>query len=146
MRPHIPARSKAWCFPILPFRPCPSIHHVGVIRDPELIHTWLRRATRLVLPTYADNYPNVVIEALLNGTPVIAYEVGGIPTQLTAMPDCAIVKKGDIDGLAGLLKQATPPTPAARTRLARLARSRWSAGAIVDKYLELYASVSVTMP
>jgi len=48
--------------------PCPS-HEVA---------QWLAAANVLALPSYNEGYPNVVIEALSCGRPVIATNVGGI--------------------------------------------------------------------
>jgi glycosyltransferase involved in cell wall biosynthesis len=51
-----------------------------------------------VNPTHVDNFPTTNLEALACGTPVVTYDTGGSPEQITR--DCGIiVKKGDISGL-----------------------------------------------
>lgn len=40
-------------------------------------------ATVLVCPTYQDNYPTVIMEAVACGTPVVAYDTGGCPELVT---------------------------------------------------------------
>jgi teichuronic acid biosynthesis glycosyltransferase TuaC len=45
----------------------------------QKVAEWLAAANVLALPSYSEGYPNVVIEALSCGRPVIATDVGGIP-------------------------------------------------------------------
>ena len=40
------------------------------------------KASLLVLPSYIDNSPNVVSEAIVAGVPVVATRVGGIPWMI----------------------------------------------------------------
>jgi hypothetical protein len=54
--------------------------------------------------TREDNYPNVVIESLLCGTPVVAFDIGGIAEQIE--PGCGfLIPFGDIESAAILLNQ-----------------------------------------
>lgn len=51
-----------------------------------------------VNPTLEDNYPTVNIEALACGTPVVAFNTGGIKEQI--MPGCGyVIDKGDVNKL-----------------------------------------------
>jgi glycosyltransferase involved in cell wall biosynthesis len=52
---------------------------VGRTNDPFEL---LREKDLLVVPSLFDSYPNVVLEALHTGTPVIGSRVGGIPDIL----------------------------------------------------------------
>lgn len=46
---------------------------------PEMVVEFLKRTDVLVLPTHTDAFPNVILEAMAAGLPVIATAVGGIP-------------------------------------------------------------------
>ncbi len=58
-----------------------------------------------VNPTYVDNYPTTNLEALACGTPVITYDTGGSVEAVLESGVGAIVKKGDIEGLANAIMQ-----------------------------------------
>jgi glycosyltransferase involved in cell wall biosynthesis len=45
----------------------------------EGVATWMAAADLITLPSYREGCPNVVIEALASGRPVVATDVGGIP-------------------------------------------------------------------
>ena len=58
------------------------------------------RARGLILPSYSEGYPRVLIEAMLRGTPVIASRVGGIPEIVHDGEDGYLVPPGDPQLLA----------------------------------------------
>lgn len=66
---------------------------------------WFRAADLLCLPSYNEGVPNVVLEAMASGTPVVATRVGGIPEVLPA--DAGIlVPPRDAAALAAALLDA----------------------------------------
>ena len=48
-------------------------------RNPDEVARWLAASNVFCLPSYSEGCPNVVIEALACGRPVVASDVGGIP-------------------------------------------------------------------
>lgn len=65
----------------------------------------LRRATALVLPSYSEGLPNVILEALATRTPVISTSVGGLAELLDDGVNASIVPPANVAGLlAGLRK------------------------------------------
>lgn len=51
----------------------------------EALPQWLAESHALILPSYREGVPNVIMEALASGTPVVATSVGGIPEVVTPM-------------------------------------------------------------
>jgi glycosyltransferase involved in cell wall biosynthesis len=74
-------------------------------RSPAEVARWLAAADVFCLPSYSEGCPNVVLEALSCGRPVVASEVGGIPEIVGG--HCGIlVPPGDSGALAAALKEA----------------------------------------
>lgn len=59
-----------------------------------------RAADIYVHPARADTFPNVILEALACGIPVVASAVGGIPEQILDGRTGKLVQEGDADELA----------------------------------------------
>lgn len=51
---------------------------------PEEVAEEMRRSSLLFLPSISEGWPNVVMEALACGIPVVASNVGGIPDQINS--------------------------------------------------------------
>jgi glycosyltransferase involved in cell wall biosynthesis len=71
----------------------------------EQVATWLAAADVFCLPSYSEGCPNVVLEALACGRPVVATDVGGIPELVDST--CGIlVPPRDAEKLAVALEAA----------------------------------------
>jgi len=66
---------------------------------------WLAAADLFCLPSHSEGCPNVVVEALACGRPVVATSVGGIPEMVDGASGM-LVPPGDVDSLATAIQQA----------------------------------------
>lgn len=81
-----------------------QIRFLGIKKPPEVAE-WLAACDVFCLPSLSEGCPNVAIEALSCGRPVVGSNVGGIPELLNA--GCGImVPAGDPDMLACALREA----------------------------------------
>lgn len=82
-----------------------SILFTGSIPQRE-VALWLKRAKILCLPSRNEGTPNVVVEALACGVPVVASRVGGIPHLVCDGINGFLASPGDASALAKALTAA----------------------------------------
>lgn len=69
------------------------------------VPVWMRAADVFCLPSVREGCPNVILEALASGRPVVASRVGGIP-ELTRPDNALLVPPSDPAALAQALRDA----------------------------------------
>ncbi|HEX7801982.1 MAG TPA: glycosyltransferase [Pseudoxanthomonas sp.] len=74
-------------------------------QPPAEVARWMAASDLVTLPSYSEGHPNVLVEALACGRPVVATPVGGIPEVVDAESGI-LVPARDADALAVGLAQA----------------------------------------
>jgi glycosyltransferase involved in cell wall biosynthesis len=87
------------------------------------IRPWIEACDLLVNPSLTEGTPNVVLEAMALGTPVIATSVGGVPDLVEHLTSGVLVAPGDSSVLAGAI-HALFASPDERLLLAQNAQKR----------------------
>lgn len=122
------------------------LHLLGFRRD---VPALLSAADIFAMPSYSEGMPLAMIEAMATGTPIVASEVGGIPSLITHGTDGVLTKAGDADALASALKTLLE-NPGSRRTCADSAHRRFlnhfSLSSMLDNYRNLYESACASKP
>ena len=98
----------------------------------------------MVVPSRAESFPYVVLEAAAAGLPLIATNVGGIP-EITAGSDTNLIEPENVGALAETLTAALDRPDLALARAARLKSAiskKFTVAAMTDAVLNFYAMPS----
>ncbi len=80
------------------------VHFPGKCDNQEL-HQWYSASNVSCLPSSREGWPNVVLESLACGTPVVATRVGAVP-EILISPEMGIIVEPDVGALQDGLCQA----------------------------------------
>lgn len=108
---------------------------------PELA-SLLSHIHALVLPSRFEGSPNVVLEAMASGLPVVASDVGDVPSLVTPGETGWRVPVGDPEALAHALGELLAAPEEARARMGAAARAavetRFTIDVVAQLHLDLY--------
>jgi glycosyltransferase involved in cell wall biosynthesis len=82
-----------------------SVAFLGALPQP-LVAEWLAAADVMCLASHSEGSPNVVVEALASGVPVVATRVGGVPELVQHGVNGLLVPPADPAALAAALQEA----------------------------------------
>jgi glycosyltransferase involved in cell wall biosynthesis len=117
-------------------------------RDPMPAREAFGRGRVLVVPSRAESFPYIVLEAAAAGLPMLATNVGGIP-EIVAGTDTALLPPEDVGALAKAMLDALADPATARARALRLQEAvgnRFTVSAMTDAVLALYDAVLAERP
>ena len=123
--------------------PCP-VHWLGVVRDDRVLALAYSAADVMVVPSRQDNLPNTAVEAQACGTPVVAFDIGGLPDivihretgWLAKAFDTADLAEGVSWLLADDVRHAVIAAAARKQAVERFAES-----VVAAQYAEIYRQV-----
>ena len=110
-------------------------------KDPKDVADFYKSADVYIHAAKVDTFPNVILEALACGTPVVATAVGGIPEQIEDGKTGFLVAPGDAVEMAARVSQVLANQDLRLTlsvQAAESARRRFDLQRQVDAYLDWY--------
>jgi glycosyltransferase involved in cell wall biosynthesis len=110
----------------------------------EEIPSWISAADILVLPSYSEGLPNIVMEALSCGTPVIVTDVGGCPEVVKDGKTGFVMPVGDVEALIDRIKYLLG-NEGLREKMGKLGREdmvkRYEREKVIGELKEVYESL-----
>ncbi|MBR0931015.1 glycosyltransferase family 4 protein [Bradyrhizobium diazoefficiens] len=100
----------------------------------------LSRTDVLVLPTFAENLPMVILEAFAHGVPVVSTPVGAIPEVIQSGRNGLLVPVGDVEALVAAIDQMIG-SPAMRASFGEAARRDHAAKYEITTYVSTLAEI-----
>lgn len=101
------------------------VRFLGAVPQQELVQIY-NAADALVLASSREGMPNVVLEAMACGTPVVATAVGGVPEVLVTPDAGVLVHERSVDGIADGIRQLFEHYPAAGATRRHAEAFSWS--------------------
>jgi glycosyltransferase involved in cell wall biosynthesis/4-hydroxybenzoate polyprenyltransferase len=115
--------------------------HLGHLNSEQEMALAYAAADLFILPSVEDNLPNMVIESLSCGTPVVAFDIGGIGEVLEDGKHGRLVGAGDENAMSeAVISLLSDPAHLGimRTECRREIESRCGYEAIGNRYLQVY--------
>lgn len=126
----------------------PWCRHLGALDRPGL-QAELAAAAVMVLPSFEDNCPMVVLEAAAAGVPVAAARVGGVPDLVSDGETGVLFDPADTAGIGtavgGLLSDGDR-SAAMASRALEVCRQRFAPAEVARRHLEVYREVLSRAP
>jgi glycosyltransferase involved in cell wall biosynthesis len=118
---------------------------IDMVKDDHLLAALYSAADLFLHPALADNLPNGVLESLACGTPVVAFDVGGVGEAVRHMQTGYLARYKDAadlgQGIAILLEQADLRQRMGR-RSREIAETEYDMGLQAKRFEDLYLNVT----
>lgn len=117
-----------------------SVHYAGHLHDDLSLRALYSAADALVVPSRQDNLPNTGVEAHACGTPVVAFDIGGLPDIVEHQHSGYLARVFDVEDLAEGIYWVLRESESAQ--LGKNARQKtvetFSYPVVAEQYLRVY--------
>jgi glycosyltransferase involved in cell wall biosynthesis len=120
------------------------VHYTGHLQDDLRLRELYSAADVMVIPSRQDNLPNTGIEAHACGTPVVAFNIGGLPDIVVDRITGALAEPFEPESLATAVRWVLED-PQRHQSLRLSARQRavelWNPARVAGLYADVYLQV-----
>lgn len=118
-------------------------HFTGFLTDEKEIAGWYNAVNLFVLPSLEENLPNMIMEAMACGTPVVGFDTGGIPEMIDHGENGYIARYKDshdlMKGIYWVLCQADAKELSENAR--KKVMDCFSDKIVADRFYQLYSDL-----
>lgn len=114
-----------------------QVEFAGHLKSQDKLSQIYSAADLLVVPSLNDNLPNIIVEALCCGTPVVAFNVGGIPEMIVNNLNGFLTDEITPKSLANNIKMALAYNWD-NENISELALKKYSPTNCAKRYIEVY--------
>jgi glycosyltransferase involved in cell wall biosynthesis len=121
-----------------------KVHWMGPVHDDGVMALLYSAADVMIVPSRQDNLPNTAVEAMACGTPVAAFNLGGLPDIVDQQRTGWLAEPEDLSGLSqGLawMLQDECRLDSLGVSARESAVQKFSPASVVIQYLSVYADV-----
>jgi glycosyltransferase involved in cell wall biosynthesis len=120
-----------------------NVVKLGPIYHERLMALAYSAADLFVIPSLMDNLPNTVLESIMCGTPVVGFEVGGIPDMIQNGVNGYLADEISAESLyAAIMKYLESPDRFDREKIRDLAREKYDLNIQAKRYKELFNKIT----
>lgn len=119
--------------------------HLGVVSDDRFLSLIYSAADVFVIPSLQEAFGQTALEAIACGTPVIGFDVGGIPDTVIPRVTGLLVPPGDVDALRSAIVELLEDHAGRKAMSAncrRVAVEKFALDIQARQYVELYESLT----
>jgi glycosyltransferase involved in cell wall biosynthesis len=122
-----------------------EVHFMGTMTDDIALSVLYASADVMVVPSKQENLPNTIMEAMACGTPVVAFQTGGIPDLIEHQHSGYLASAFDIEDLARGIAWLIDENDHANTfgiRCRQKVEREFALDLVTSRYIELYSELA----
>jgi glycosyltransferase involved in cell wall biosynthesis len=112
--------------------------NLGYVTDQNIMAMIYSAADIFVLPSLAENFPNTICEALQCGTPVVAFDIGGVPDLINFGNGILAAYRDKNELKSAIEKILLTPDNYSSTKISEDAKALLSLKDVTGEYINVY--------
>lgn len=115
-----------------------KVHSFDVVKSQQEMARLYQAADLFVLPSMQDNLPNTVVESMACGTPVVAFNIGGVPEMVIHQENGFLASAGKIKELADGIRYVLAHAESLGLHARKFAEKNFAPEIVARQYQNIY--------